>query len=103
MNARIIFEVKKSCLTLLKFNQNLNVAKSSCSRVVNLEIIKKSFLKILILKQFYGKTFTPRSHFEKQIILIKKSVAKSITGLEKKIEKEDEVFDSFGYEAKCPW
>jgi len=24
-------------------------------------------------------------------------------GLEKKIEKEDEVFDSFGYEAKCPW
>ena len=85
MNARIIFEVKKSCLTLLKFNQNLNVAKSSCSRVVNLEILKKSS----VLKNFDLEQLD--------------FVAKSITGLEKKIEKEDEVFDSFGYEAKCPW
>ena len=79
MNARIIFEVKKSCLTLL------NVAKSSCSRVVNLEILKKSS----VLKNFDLEQLD--------------FVAKSITGLEKKIEKEDEVFDSFGYEAKCPW
>ena len=63
----------------------------------------KSFLKIFValFRAAEGGYFEDLTKDEMKTMKKKKEPKKK--GLEKKIAKEDQVFESFGYEVKCPW